>query len=87
MKPTLGDKVKDSVTGFSGIVVAKSDFLNGCTRYGVQSEQLKDGIPTEAQWFDEPQLKVVKSCVVSTGPRDTGGPLPFTPKRTSDPRR
>lgn len=82
----LGDKVKDIVTGFEGIAVAKTTWLNGCTRIGLQSDKLKDGLPTEAQWFDEPQLKLIKPNQVSCGPRDTGGPIP-TPKRSADPVR
>jgi hypothetical protein len=82
----LGDKVKDSITGFEGIVTGKTIWLNGCTRVGVQSDVLKDGVPTEAQWIDEPQLKVIESQKVSMGPRDTGGPIP-TPKRANDPVR
>ena len=84
---SLGDRVKDNVTSFSGIVVAQSDYLNGCTRFCVQSEKLKDGLPTDGQWFDGPQLRLVKAGVVPLGGRNTGGPLPFTPKRTADPRR
>jgi hypothetical protein len=65
----LGSRAKDRITGFSGIVVARTDWLYGCTRYAVQSEELdKDGAPVEAQWFDEQSL-----CRQSTRP---GGPCP-----------
>ena len=73
----LGDKVKDTVTEFEGIVIALSSYLHGCTRVGVKSVSLKDGIPTEAQWFDAPQLKIIARGVVEvTNPqKDTpGGP-------------
>lgn len=82
----LGDKVKDTVTGFTGIVVTRAEHLNGCIRFGVQSDKLKDGIPSDAQWFDEPQLVLVKPAAVKRGPSETGGPLPFTPKRSVDSR-
>lgn len=84
---SLGDKVKDIVTGFEGILIGKTDFLNGCTRWGVQSDTLKDGLPTEAQWFDEPQLELVEAGKVSSGPKDTGGPMPHTPQRNPIPSR
>ena len=45
----LGDKAKDKVTGFTGIVTARTVFLNGCVRCGVQSDKLKDGLPTDIQ--------------------------------------
>lgn len=86
-KVSLGDKVKDSVTGFEGIVVAETLFLNGCTRIGVQSDKLKDGLPTDAQWFDAPQLTLVTAKVTPTGNRNTGGPMTFTPKRSADTKR
>lgn len=82
----MGDKAKDTVTGFQGIVVAKTTWLNGCTRVGLQSDVLKDGLPTEPQWFDEPQLILVEAQKVQAGPRDTGGPIP-KPKRNPDPVR
>lgn len=86
-KVNLGDKVIDSVTGFQGIVVAETLFLNGCTRIGVQSDKLKDGLPTDAQWFDAPQLSVLEEKVVLSGNRDTGGPMSFIPKRAVDTKR
>ena len=83
----LGDKVKDIVTGFTGIITAKTTFLNGCVRVSVQSDKLKDGIPTDPQWFDEPQVRIVKPNAVSEGSRDTGGPMPFLPRRQQDAKR
>ena len=83
----LGDKAKDKVTGFTGIVTARTVFLNGCVRCGVQSDKLKDGLPTDIQWFDEPQLILVKANAVETGPRDTGGPMNCMPKRAKDAKR
>ncbi len=52
----LGDRVKDRTSGFSGIVLAISKYLYGCTTIGVKSEELKDGTPIEMQWFDEQSL-------------------------------
>ncbi len=37
----LGDKVKDLVTGFIGIVVEKVECLNGCLRYGLIESEVK----------------------------------------------
>ncbi len=84
MKINLGDKAKDKVTGFEGIVVARTVYLNGCARIGLQSDKLKDGLPTETQWFDEPQLTLVKAQKIKTGSRDTGGPMSFIPKNKPD---
>lgn len=82
----LGDRVKDRITGFVGIATARTEWINGCVRFGVQSDTLKDGLPTEAQWFDEPQLAVLKAGQVQLGRSEKGGPIP-TPRRAADPVR
>ena len=71
----LGAKVKDPTTGFEGIAVARTEWVYGCLRWGVQSEQLKDGIPVEEQWFDDRQLVVVTESKAEPLPI-TGGPRP-----------
>lgn len=77
----LGDEVKDSVSGFTGIAIGRSEFLNGCARVGVQPKVQKDGTLKDAVWFDEPQLTVLKKNKVKVGPRNTGGPVPSVPTR------
>lgn len=72
-KFNLGDKVKDSITGFTGVITLRSQWLNNCNTYGVQPTELKDGAPQERQHFDEPQLIVVEEKV-SKESRSTGGP-------------
>lgn len=85
-KINLGDRVKDQVTGFAGIAVCITEWLNGCARVGVQPETLdKDGKPQETQHFDDQQLTVIAPGVVSGGNRETGGPRP-APARAADPR-
>jgi hypothetical protein len=52
----LGDRVKDSITGFKGIVTGRFEYLNGCVRLAVTPEELKDGKPVEDMVFDEGRL-------------------------------
>ena len=52
----LGQVVKDLVTGYKGYIRARSEYLTGCSRYGVQTKELKDGKPQEWIWFDEDEL-------------------------------
>lgn len=74
-KIELGDKVKDSVTGFSGIVIGRTVWLYGCSRMIVQPEGItKEGKIYESQSFDEPQLLLVKPAKVKEGSHNTGGP-------------
>jgi hypothetical protein len=80
----LGDLAKDNITGFTGIVVARTEWINNCTRFTLQPQKLKDGTPIEQQTFDEMQLRVLKENVIRAH-QVTGGPRP-SPRRTKDPR-
>lgn len=56
-KFALGEKVKDIVTGYSGVIMGASVFLTGCNQYGVLPQKLsKDGDVTDWRWFDENRL-------------------------------
>ena len=65
-KFNLGDEAEDTITGFAGIVVLRSQWLNNCNTYGLQPVALKEGIPQDRQLFDEPQLRLVEEKVVSS---------------------
>lgn len=55
----LGDKVKCRHTGFVGIVVAKTEFINGCIQFGVLPKmKKKDTYPDEIA-IDEDSLEVI----------------------------
>jgi len=57
----LGDRVKDQVTGFVGIAMGRSEFINKCERFALQDEKLdKDNKVRDLVWFDVEQLVVVK---------------------------
>ena len=82
----LGFTVKDQISGFTGVVTAKTEWLNGCVRYGVQSRKLNDGEPLAAQWFDEDDLLVLPGVaqLILKAPltegatvSPTGGPRPM----------
>jgi len=54
----LGDKVKDTITDFGGMAVARCVYLNGCVRIEMRPKGLdKDGNIVEAIWIDESQLE------------------------------
>jgi len=61
MQVNLGDKVRDTITGLTGIAVARTEWFNGCTRIVVQPQAIKDGKAVETSCFDEPQLQVLKT--------------------------
>ena len=45
MKTELGQKVKDSITGFAGIVTGRAEYITGCHQILVQPpvKNAKDG--------------------------------------------
>lgn len=59
MDIVLGSKVRDRVTGFKGIAVAKNEWMNGCKRIAIQSDTLKDGKPLDVEWVDIQQIEVI----------------------------
>lgn len=71
----LGSRVKDMVSGFTGIATARTEYINGCARVVVDPENLdKDGKLIEGRYFDEPQLEVLEEGAVKIGVQDPGGP-------------
>lgn len=55
----LGDKVKDIITGFTGITVSHLHYLYNQDRWGVVSQDLKDGKPMEPYYLDETSLELI----------------------------
>lgn len=65
---SYGQEVTDSMSGFTGKVVAITQWQHGCVRVAVQGKVDKDGKRREAEWFDEPQL-TGKETKGAHGPR------------------
>jgi len=64
----LGDRVKDIITGFTGIVLARIEYLAGCVQFAVKPKLGSDGKMIHPEYVDEAQLEIVKkSVVVATG--------------------
>ena len=57
----LGDTVKDIYTGFEGVAVARTEFINGCIQFNVAPKwNKKDNPLMEEAGVDENSLKVIK---------------------------
>jgi hypothetical protein len=83
----LGWKVRDIVTGYSGIITSRSQWLTGCNTYGILQQELKDFKPVEAQWFDETRLEIINDNNVlefkeKEIKKEPGGPQD-TPQQTN----
>jgi hypothetical protein len=79
---TLGDKVRDTITGFEGIAVCRLIYLQGCDRIAVQPPVDKEGRCPEAGHFDEPQLEIVEPVKTKKEilKQDNGGPDKYLDK-------
>jgi hypothetical protein len=83
----LGDEARDTITGFSGVCVARTEWLNGCWRITLQPKSLnKDGKPVDSETFDDFQLEVTNPKQQPVGSKETGGPRD-APVRAADPGR
>lgn len=85
---TLGSRVKDRISGFVGIVTARTEFLHECVRIGIASETVgSDGKVAESYWIDEAQAEVVEEDAY--GKTEMGTPLRAVggPDRPNPPSR
>lgn len=56
-KIKLGDKVRDKITGFSGVAVAYTIWLHGCARWTIEPDRLTDkGETMKYETFDEERI-------------------------------
>jgi len=63
-KVELGDKVKDQISGFTGIVVGITKYITGCDRATIDPGCKKDGEMMCAEDIDVMTLKVTKKKAV-----------------------
>jgi hypothetical protein len=88
-KVQLGSTARDTITGFTGVVIAITEWLNGCVRITLQPREMKDGKPLENNTFDVQQIEVVEAnhyLEPAPAKHATGGPKP-EPTRNADPTR
>lgn len=78
----LGDKVKESVTGFAGTITVIADYLTGCSQACVQPATDEKGAWQEARWFDVNRLtKTEARAVVHEVKTARGGPAGGAPTK------
>lgn len=81
----LGQRLKDKVSGFSGIATSRVEFLNGCVRYCLQppvSTQDPAKLP-DGTYFDAEQLEYVDDGLETNTPAPKGGDRIDPPLRNS----
>lgn len=59
-KPELGDRVRDRVNGFEGMVTGRAEYLYGSTQILVTpTEAPTEGKPPLNVWLDEDRVEMV----------------------------
>lgn len=77
-KIELGDKVECIYTGFTGIAVAKTEFINGCVQFNVAPKWNGKNIPlVDEIGVDESSLKIIQKAKKKKeeDEEDNGGPM------------
>lgn len=77
---SLGSPAEDEITGFSGTVTGRAEYLTGCRQYLVTPRCDDPSKLNEAHWFDEDRLKV-HTLAPETGSPPKGGPVARAPIR------
>ncbi|KKL25932.1 hypothetical protein LCGC14_2400350 [marine sediment metagenome] len=83
MKVVLGKMYKDRISGFTGVAIARTEYLFGCVRVMVEPTKLKkDGDFLPDGWFDEERLVAIKGKTIKHKPTvDPAGPGKVAPSR------
>lgn len=71
----LGCKAKDVVTGFTGILTAKTEYLNGCVQYDISGRAKPDGGEARVMSVDAEQIKYV-AAGLNAAPKPKAKPKP-----------
>lgn len=56
MHELLGRKVRDCITGFTGVVTGRVEYLTGCNQVLVSPAAKDDGSLVAPEWFDEQRV-------------------------------
>lgn len=72
MEFNLGEELRDVVTGFKGVAVARIAYINGCVQYALQGAS-KDGSEIKpAEYFDFQRLESTGAPAVVMPSREGG---------------
>lgn len=64
MKFAFGTKVRDVVTGFTGVITARVEYLTGCNQCAVQPPVNDKGEIPDGRYIDEDRLVAVEGAEV-----------------------
>jgi hypothetical protein len=61
----LGQKVKDIISGFEGVVTGHVEYITGCNQALVQPAAKPDGDFVDNRWIDDDRLRIVNAEPIS----------------------
>lgn len=70
----MGSFAECKVTGMKGVIICRSENLNGCNRYFIQPKVEKDMKLPDGVWIDEAQVKIIEKNVAQEDDHKRGGP-------------
>lgn len=74
---TLGQKVRDAVTGLEGTATGFCTYITGCDQYLVQPRCKEGGESVESRWVDVDRLELVEGePIVLPGAKRSSKPTP-----------
>lgn len=78
----IGQKAKDKITGFQGILTGRASYLYGCDQYLINPPVDKEGKIGDACWFDEGRIEILGVGVTaeSVSVEKPGGPNRDSPR-------
>ncbi len=56
----LGDTAKDKISGYTGIITGRAEYLYSNPQIRIGAQSLHNGAPVVSQWFDEDSVQVIK---------------------------
>jgi hypothetical protein len=81
----LGSTVQDKISGFTGVVVGRTEYLYGCIRLEVAGDKVIDNKIQDSYVFDEPQLTVLSGPDPDLVPTEPHGTVLRDGSRLADP--
>lgn len=83
----VGQRVRDTLSGYEGIAYGITEYLHGCWHIGIKPTKLnKDGQPQDTFWIDEPQVEILPDKKLKRS-GSTGGPTTLQALKALESRR
>ncbi len=81
-KIVFGNRVKDLVSGFEGIVTGEVTYMNGCQKWAIDGAYNKEKQHTEGVWTDKQQVVKIDDGIADqiAPPKPGGGPMRTPPR-------